>query len=66
MLAKEINKLIKELRETNKSIFIVEEKVNVSTICDEADLADAYFSDLSLMITLYDCITDKKKKEYAK
>jgi len=66
MLDKEINNLIKDLRETSKLIFDAEEKVNVSKICEEADLAEAYFSNLSLMITLYDFITDKKKKEYAK
>ena len=63
---KEINDLIKNLRETGKLIFDAEEKAHVSKICDEAGLAEAYFSDLSLMITLYDSITDKKKKEYAK
>jgi len=66
LLAKEINNLINDLKETNKLISDVEEKNDVSRICDEADLADAYFSDLSLMTTLYDCITDNKKKEYAK
>ncbi len=43
-----------------------EEECHVSKICDEAGLAGAYFSDLALMLTLYDSITDKKKKEYAK
>jgi len=65
-LNKEINDLVKDLRETGKLIFDAEEKAHVSKICDEAGLAEAYFSDLSLMITLYDSITDKKKKEYAK
>ena len=65
-LDKEINNLVKDLRETSKLILDEEEKAHVFKICDEAGLAEAYFSDLSLMITLYDSITDKKKKEYAK
>ncbi len=65
-LDKEIGSLVKDLRETGKSISDEEEECHVTKICDEAGLAGAYFSDLALMLTLYDSITDKKKKEYAK